>query len=293
MSGFSYNGTHSSAYHVKYIPDASDRWFEGPAFEVYDTDVPWHPGGHYYGNKVKIRSFSLNCWFDQITIKQREQIRSWLGRNTSGDLIFDDMPFVKWKVRPGNIVTGKLYNDHDDTTMANVYSGTFTISFLAYNPFGYLTRKYNTSSNHDNANDYCNLLPQSEMPAAPTTSSYSFEVYNPGTEECGLRIKIGGTATRTFRLFNNANKTRCVLTGLPATNRVLDIRGDTGLITVHAPSSVTNEKQNWSYHDSGFIFLSPGTNAIDIEEKTEQGTWVTPTGLSLNNISIDYEPRIL
>lgn len=293
MSGFSYRGIHSSTYHVEYIPDASNRWFEGPDFDVYGTDVSWRHGGYYYGNKVNVREIKMNCWFDQITTKQREQIRAWLGRDTSGDLILDDMPFVVWKVRPQKLVTGKLYNDNKDGTMENVYSGTFTIPFVAYDPFGYLTRKYNTGSENDNANDYCDLLPQNQMPAAPTTTDRSFSVYNPGTEKCGLRIMVGGTAARTFRFFNSTNKSRCVLTGLPSTSLVLDIRGDTGLITTHTAGSLVGEEKNWSYHDGGFIVLDPGLNAIVIEEKSAQNTWVTPTGLTLNHISIDYSPRLL
>jgi phage-related protein len=292
MGGFTYNNIHSSTYHVEYIPDADDRWFQGADFDIYETNVAWKHGGYYYGNKAKIREFTMKCWFDQITKKQREQIRKWLGRDTSGTLILDDMPFVYWKVRPAKVIPGKLYNDHQDFTMNHVYSGTFTLVLHAYDPFGYLTRKYNTQSDDDNANDYCDLLPQSEMPAAPSTSSYSFNVYNPGTEPCGLRIKIGGTATKTFRFFNSTNKTRCELNGLPS-SLVVDIRGDTGRITLHTANSELNEEENWSYHNGGYIILSPGTNSIVIEEKNTSNAWVTPTGLTISSIAIDYAPRIL
>ena len=293
MGGFTYRGIHSSTYHVEYVPDPADRWFENSDFDVYSTDVLWRHGGYYYGAKEKIRTITLNCWFDQITTKQREQIRKWLKRDTSGNLVLDELPFVYWKVVPGEPVTGEIYNDHKDLTMEDVYSGTFKITFIACDPFGYLTRKYNTGSEDDNANDYCDLLPQNQMPAAPTTSSTSFQVYNPGTEKCGLRIKVGGTATKTFRFFNTTNKSRCVLTGLPSSSLVLDIRGDTGLITTHAAGSEANQEKNWAYHDGGFISLDPGLNSISIEEKTTSNTWVTPTGLTLNHISIDYAPRIL
>lgn len=293
MGGFTYNGIHSSTYNVQYVPGPPNRWLTASSYSVYKSDIAWKHGGYYYGSKENIREIQLKCWFDQITTKQREQIRKWLGRDTSGTLILDELPFVYWKVRPVKQIEGQLYNDNQDGTLADVYSGTFNIVFNAFDPFGYLTRKYNTGSEQDNANDYCDLLPQNQMPAAPTTSSRSFQVYNPGTEKCGLRIIIGGTATRTFRFLNTTNLSRCVLTGLPTSSLVLDVRGDTGLITTHYPSGTTGEEKNWSYHDGGFITLNPGLNTINIQEKVSDNTWVTPTGLSLNHISIDYAPRIL
>ena len=293
MGGFTYNGTHSSSYGVTHVETPGDRWFESPDFEIYQTDIPWHSGGTIHGKKVKIREFSLNCFFEQISIMQREQIRKWLGRETSGNLMFDDMPFVYWKVTPEPMGNLKLYNDHLDANLRQAYSGTFTAKFLAADPFGYLTRKSNGPSDHDNAHDYCSLIPTSQMPAAPAPGDVTFDVYNPGTERCGLRLIFGGTATKPFRFLNDTNKTKCTLTGLPTGSLVLDVRSETGLITTHPVTSELNEEKNWAFHDGGFVWLEPGTNHIIIEEKSATNTWVTPTGLSLTNISIDYAPRIL
>jgi len=35
------------------------------------------------------------------------------------------------------------------------------------------------------------------------------------------------------------------------------------------------------------------TNHIVIEELNTSGAWVTPTGLTLTSISIDYDPRLM
>ncbi len=287
LCGFSYNGTNSSTYHVDFIPDASDRWFAGTEWDVYDTDVAWHDGGYYYGNAVKAREFTLKCFYEEITKKQREDIRQWLHRNTYGQLIFDDMPFVYWNVRPVKMIEGQEYLD------SGRYSGTFVITFKAYNPFGYLTRKSNTGSETDDANDYCDLIPSNQMPAAPTTSDRTFSVYNPGREACGLSIVLRGSASNPIEFLNNTNGTRCILSSLAPTNRVLDINADTGMITIHSPSSTSNAELGFQCHDRGYVKLNPGTNQIQILEKNSSGNWVTPTTLSLTSISIDYAPRIL
>ena len=188
MSGFTYNGIHSSTFGVEYIPDAAARWWDGPDFEIYKKKVSWKNGGYVFGSAANIRTIKLNCYFEEISIATREKIRKWLGRTTKGKLILDDMPFVYYIVAPDSVVKGNIYNDNNGT-----YSGTFSVSFVAEDPFGYLMRKSNNGTEDDNAEDYCNLIDASKMPAAPTTLSRVFDVYNPGTESCGMRIKIACT----------------------------------------------------------------------------------------------------
>lgn len=287
LNGFTYNGTYSQLYHVDYIPDASDLWFAGTDWDVYDTEVAWHNGGYYYGNAAKAKEFKLKCFFEEITIKQREDIRKWLHRDTHGQLMFDRMPFVYWNVRPTKIVTGQEYID------CGRYSGLMDITFTAYEPFGYLTRKSNGEENDDNATDYCDLIKTSEMPASPTTSSRTFDIYNPGREVCGLRIKISGSVSNPIEFLNTTNKTRCIINSLPANNLVLDIDSDLGIIKTYLANNPANADRGYAYHDRGYIRLEPGMNKIDIMEQNSSGSWVTPTTLNLTSIGVDYSPRVL
>lgn len=284
MSGFTYNGVHSSTYNVEYIPDASARWWDSADFEIYKTEVGWHNGGYIYGNAAKIRVIELSCFFEEITIAQKESIRRWLGRNTKGNLTIDDRPFVYYKVRPGGIVPGKIYNDNGK------YSGTFTVKFVAENPFGYLNRKFNTANDHDNASDYCNIRAEANMPAAPGTASTSFSVYNPGTEPCGLTIQLSGSTSKPISFYNSTNKTRCAISSLPSNNLVLKIDGDTGMVTVINGTASSN---GFAYHDFGIVRLEPGSNSITIQEKNNSGNWASRSTLNLTSISIDYNPRLL
>ena len=252
MTGFTYNGIHCEQFNVYYIPDASTNWFPESEYEVYDEDVSWKNGGYFYGVAARTRTFTLKCYYEEISIKTREQIRHWLGRTTYGQLIFDDMPFVYWNVRPTRLVTGARYIDTNDT-----YSGTFTITFTAYEPFGYLTRKFDTAgTTPDGAADYCFLIPESEMPAAPTTSSRSFLVYNPGTEPCGLSITIEASATNPIMFLNTNNSTSCIFSGFPSSGTLIQINGDTGYVQTFA-SGATTGNNGYAYHDKGIVRLDP------------------------------------
>lgn len=76
-SGFTYNNVHCETMKCYYVPNAEDRWFNDGEFNVYDTDVAWKHGGYYYGNRLKNRTFSVKCYFEEITIAEREDIRQW------------------------------------------------------------------------------------------------------------------------------------------------------------------------------------------------------------------------
>lgn len=279
MSGFSYNGIHCSTYQCEYIPDEKDRWFVESSYKVFDNDVAWKHGGYYYGSRAKVRQFKLKCYFEEITTATREKIRRWLSRDTSGKLIFDDRPFVYYNVRPAAVPEGEIYND------SGKYSGTFTITFNAYEPFGFLTRKANSGSETDHAEDYCGMIPQSMMPSAPTTSSRSFQVYNPGTEACGLNIIIGGSASNPIRFINQRNNGVCVIKSFPSTG-VLDIHGDTGFVKYKTSASATAFDNGFAYHDKGFIRLDPCFTETNIAYTgSRNGTMcnIIPSGLPVTD----------
>lgn len=184
MRGFTYNGIHSSKYNCYHTPNADDRWRESPVFEVYNEEVTGRDGGYCYGYRTKIRTISLKVFYEDITIETRERIRAWLDRKTSGYLVFDERPFVKYYVRPAKTVPGKSYTTRHEGVSQDLYSGTFTIDFSAYEPFGMLSYKYYTDYDEDGAGLYCGILEENEMPGEPTTAARSFLVYNCGTETC-------------------------------------------------------------------------------------------------------------
>ena len=259
MNGFTFDGIHCSTYGIYYIPDNEDQWFKDPDFTVYEEDIKWAPGGYPYGREVKIRTFELKCYFDCIDLATRERIRRWLRRDAYGKLVFDEYPFVYYLVRPSKPVPGKIYIDTN-----GAYSGTFNITFTAYMPFGYMTRKYNTGSEDDHAEYYCGIIPQSLMPAAPETNRISFMVYNPGTERCGMTLRVSGSASHPIMFANQTNNTMCVINEFPSNNLIVDVDGETGLVTTYLASNPSNKDNGFAYHDRGVIRLEPNETRTDI-----------------------------
>lgn len=252
MDGFTYNGVHTDDMKCVFIPDPEDRWFKSPDFTVFDENVNWYDGGYYYGNHTKPREFVLDCYYEEITRAEREAIRRWLDKDTYGRLVFDERPFCYYDVRPTKVVTGKEYSGTNACHENRLYSGTFTVTFTAYKPYG---KMFLTSYDDDDmgASDYCGILQQDLMPDSPTTASRQFLLYNPGTEPCDLIIEIAGTAASGLNIRNDTNNTECKLLGLPTGGNVLKIDGSIGYM------SVGGEKA-FEYHDIGYVALSPYGN---------------------------------
>lgn len=151
---------------------------------MFEEEVTGRDGGYWYGNRAKIRTFSLKCYFEDITIATRERIRQWLDRKTRGQLIFDNRPFVYYDVRPTKVVTGKIYPHSLPGFPGEFYSGTITVTFDCYEPYGILKYNYYEDTDTEGARMYCGMVSSAQMPAAPTTSSTSWLMYNCGTEPC-------------------------------------------------------------------------------------------------------------
>ncbi len=251
MDGFQYNGVHCSEFNVWYIPDEKARWFSSPGFEVYDTEVSGKDGGYLYGKRTKIRTFTQECFYEDIDQETRENIRNWLSEDGDGELIFDLRPLAVYYVTPTKVVDGTQYVSKKDG-IRELYSGTFQVTFSAYKPFGYLKEKTYQDYDYTNAEAYCGILEESYMPAKPTTQSRSFLVYNPGTKPCDTVLKIGGSGTNLL-ISNATNGTKCAISSLPASG-YLEIDSEIG--TVYAVSG-SSKTLDFSYHDEGYLTLVP------------------------------------
>ena len=257
MTGFTYNGVHCEDLGLYYIPSKEELWFNDPDYDVYDTNIEWRDGGVYYTSKARVRSFALKCYFEEIDVAKRQAIKNWVRRDSSGLLVFDEFPFIYWRVHPSKIPTGNWYLDNNES-----HSGTVVLSFNAYEPFGYLTRKYNNGDT-DGAENYCNLIDLANMPAEPTATDTAFEIYNPGTEACGLSMELEGSCDNAFRFFNEQNGTYCEFNSLPSGLRI-SVDGDTGYIGTYLAG--TSMKDNgFAYHNSGVVRLEPNMQKAGIQ----------------------------
>jgi len=84
MIGFWFAGEHSGKYHVWWTPK-NNEWMGAEDFEVLEEESASLPGGYYLGNRAKTRQITLNCFFEEITPRQKREILKWLSKDKKGE----------------------------------------------------------------------------------------------------------------------------------------------------------------------------------------------------------------
>lgn len=256
VKGFTQNGIHSSELKVYWTPDAQERGDFFSEYEILDLERSWIPGGEYFHTRVTSKKKELECYYEQVTLAERERILKWLDRRTSGKLIFDNRPYAAYFVRPSKKIE---FKDYLQTEMGEkLYSGTFVITFTAYNPFAELL--WDTIDGHEDdewAIAETGLLKEEQMPAAVSMADTNCLIYNPGTEIGHSIIRFKGkTGSGDLEIYNGATGDKCVIkTGMEtAEGEHYEIHSETGRAFRVKDSFETID---FAFHDEGQITFIP------------------------------------
>lgn len=84
MTGFTFDGIHTSAQNCFYTPDAKARGDCVAEYEVSAIDDEARDGGSFVRARVKPRLFTLNCYFEELSQSKLEEIIRWLRRGRKG-----------------------------------------------------------------------------------------------------------------------------------------------------------------------------------------------------------------
>ena len=174
MNGFSYNGIHCEDLGITYIPDPKSRWFASPDIDISKEDVSWRDGSYYFYTRRKPRTFTLDCYFENVNVYGRERIRRWLDEKTSGWLVFDDREYIRYKVHPSKANSGKLYLQNEGYFIEDYFNGTMTITFEAEDPYGWITQLTDDNLIDTQSRNVCNLIRNDMMPAKPAVTDNAF-----------------------------------------------------------------------------------------------------------------------
>ena len=250
MNGFSFNGVHCNTYGCTYIPTAETKFVQ-PDIEVASSEIAGRDGGYFHSAKLKTRVFSLNCFFEDVTMATLYDIGTWLSKDAVGKLIFDDRPAVYYIVRPTSKFEPSIYGRRQDWMNQLTYSGTFTATFTAFSPFGYMEHTEYYDMDKYGESSYSGILCSEMMPPLPSPTDTSCLLYNCGTQPCDTVIEVCGRAPSGLTIRNISNGTSCVITTLPASGTIV-IDGELGKTTF-----VNNgiESEAFEYHDEGYITL--------------------------------------
>lgn len=252
MNGFSFNGKHCSEFGLFFIPSPANRQQSVPDYDIIESTVTGRDGGYYYRSQTKIRDFSLECYFEGISIETFEKMMVWLHQDAYGDQVFDDRPFVAYSAVVWKRPVGKVYSTHDDGRVEETYSGTMTVYFKCHNPYGKMLYTSYEDYDADDAMKHCGIISKSEMPPTVDTELGTYLIYNPGTELCNTIIRVGGSAPNGLTI-SNSNGDKCVITSLP-TSGYLEINSDYGTVKL-----MPKDEMAFEFHNDGFIRLSPCT----------------------------------
>lgn len=141
--GFYLDGIHSSTYGILRVSDG-DRYKEGliPEFEDREIELSGGSGSIYVNTQYKKTPFDIEIAFDHLTEQQFRDMRKWLGGEKLHSFRFDERPYktywVKLESRPE--LEYVCFMEESDSVFKQeerIYKGEGTLSFVAYDPFGY------------------------------------------------------------------------------------------------------------------------------------------------------------
>lgn len=191
-------------------------------------------------------------------MEMREGLMRWLDRNTHGTLIYDNKPHVYYDVRPVKRIEIKQYTHRELGVL--LYSGTFTITFRCYDPFGKLFAPFYDGECTPELLATTGILPASMMPALPAPGDTAFLAYNCGTEKAPLMIRLAGDVGDGLTIVNETTGQTCKVVGLTADGTppgaYIEINSETGQVWfIKGPE----QELAFHYHDLGYLHLAPCT----------------------------------
>ncbi len=259
MGGFTYRGKSISAFgDVYYAPDENQRSDYASQYETYEQETDGRDGGYRYSSRYESRVFDLSCYYENLTKRALNDLLNWFDRNTSGALVFDDRPYVTYKVSPYKRVEVRDYKE--DRGCGVLHHGEMTIHLKAYDPLGRLNV---TEEYKDAILDETFLLNDEQQPEPVTLQKNSFLLYNPGTERTPAMIRIAGDVDEQLTITNKTTGQVCVIRGMTRGNtsdagKALEINAETGRVEL-----VGAERElAFEMHDCGYICLAPCTPFI-------------------------------
>ena len=211
---FIYNGAHSSDMGIVRVSDGS-RYNEDllPTYQDKSLAIPGGDGAYFFGSNYTQKVIPIQIAFDHLTELQYRKLRQWLGDNKIHELIFDERPYKKYKVKVNGQPNLKTICFDEDNQ--RIYKGEGTINFIAYFPFATNVFKFLTDeiiSEYDNINEWLDssgIVEQGDYDTFDITNKH-YELYNPGDLETDFKLKFNfnenGKIAKTNISFNTENQ---------------------------------------------------------------------------------------
>ena len=124
---FTFNGISSSKFNTFIINNGEDLSF--PSQPGFDNKIvsPLFQGASYLaGVDIKDRTFSIQCWTQELNTGMFNQLIKWLNVESQGDLIFDFNPNFKYRAKIQSISDFTHLPSEIEDTLNFQFSMSFT-----------------------------------------------------------------------------------------------------------------------------------------------------------------------
>lgn len=222
---FTFNGQNSSNWGIVRTMDGGLEESLLPPQDPKTAILPGREGDYFLKSHFQSRVFNVNFAFDNLTDKEFQEIRHWLGDKKEHPLYFSESPYKVFNAR----VSGELTVNYVpfDGPNGRVYKGSGSVEFTAHYPYGKVLYKdyqsYQLADFPDKAD--WQLTANLKTLRANNVDNFvsgSAQLYNPGFIKSPLIIYgllSTGTGRLNFAYDGNEGTERLVLdmTKLPAT----------------------------------------------------------------------------
>ena len=179
----------------------------------------------------------------------------WFDRRTRGDLIFDDRPFACYTAYPNGRPEIKDYIENRDGTVK--HHGMMLIRMKAYDPFAKVLPDA-IMEEHICGTKGEILMLGNKTPETPSTDAKNFLLYNCGTEETPLTIRMAGESGDRMVIRNKTTGQECVIHHMTKgvtgdAGKILQVDSGTGRVELIG----MKRELAFEMHDGGYISLAP------------------------------------
>lgn len=192
-----------------------------PTFTDNSLEVDGYDGRYYFNTRIIQKDFTYNCFIDNLSAFQFDQLKSWIRPKKIGKLIRPEEPYRYYWVKVSSVDNlGNIPLTHPDTGGVS-YTGNFSVTFTTigqscgYGMFYYQDdlKYYEYRDIFDGTQDYyydTGLLYKEEMLplyVTRTAGTWDPQIYNPGTYRSKIRLQITPSADIASGVITLTNET--------------------------------------------------------------------------------------
>lgn len=267
-----------------------------PTFTDNSLEVDGYDGRYYFNTRITQKDFTYNCFIDNLSAFQFDQLKSWIRPKKIGKLIRPEEPYRYYWVKVSSVENlGNIPLTHPDTGGVS-YTGNFSVTFTTigqscgYGMFYYQDdlKYYEYRDIFDGTQDYyydTGLLYKEEMlplHVIRTAGTWDPQIYNPGTYRSKIRLQIIPSADIASGVITLTNET---IGDVGIVNLVNLKKGDLLVIDWGNNTYILNDNIDYTENVHGDIMYLQPRNYV---EKLDNAS-IANDG---NVTSISFDPSV-